>query len=152
MAGQQQHNQIQQNQNGQIPPKSFKNRQNSIEGRLLHTITWVSTFFVLFCLTWFGLVCLLIGLVTYYFALLFYYDFMLRFAFWLFWALFSLCFFIKVSHPVNLFPWFLLWKVGLVWDPEKNGVPGSLSKSRLQKTRSLIYRKRRGSLVSSLFE
>ena len=52
MAGQ---HQLQQNQNGQIPPNSFKNRQNSIEGRLLHTITWVSTFFVLFDMIWFGL-------------------------------------------------------------------------------------------------
>lgn len=41
MAGQQQQHQLQQNQNGQIPPNSFKNRQNSIEGRLLHTITYL---------------------------------------------------------------------------------------------------------------
>ena len=35
---------------------------------------------------------------------------------------------------------------------KKIGVPCFLSKSRLQKTRSLLYKKRRDSLVSSLFE
>ena len=55
-------------------------------------------------------------------------------------------------RPVNLHPLFLFWKPGSVCDPEKNQAPGFLKKAGCKKPRSLLFKKRRGSLVFSLFE
>ena len=55
--------------------------------------------------------------------------------------------------PSQSVPLILVMKSGVGLPPwKKMGYPVFLSKSRLQKTRSLIDKKRRGSLVSSLFE
>ena len=49
------------------------------------------------------------------------------------------------NRPVNLHPLFLFWKHGSVCDPEKKGSKIWVSKSRVKKTRSLLFKKRRGS-------
>ena len=49
-------------------------------------------------------------------------------------------------------PLFLFWKPGSVCDPGKKWAPCSLKKAGCKKPRSLLFKKRRGSLVSSLFD
>ena len=55
-----------------------------------------------------------------------------------------------LTRPVNLHPLFLFRKPGSVCGPEKNRVP--LKKAGCKKLRSLLFKKRRGSLFSSCFE
>ena len=54
--------------------------------------------------------------------------------------------------PVNLYPLFLFWKHGSVCDPEKK-IRSKIwdIKSRVQKTGSLLFKKRRGRQAASFF-
>ena len=61
------------------------------------------------------------------------------------------CTFPELNRPVNLHSLFLFWKPGSVCDPEKNRAPCFLKKPGCKKPRSLLFKKRRGSLVFSLF-
>ena len=57
-----------------------------------------------------------------------------------------------LSRQVNLCPWFLLWKVGWVCHLEKKWVTLFFVKKQVAKKQVIVIQKRRGSLVSSLFE